>query len=248
MLEAAIYLVAIAGAEAVSAFSVPPWGMLCHIAILTAIMVRSALVNLYSHQRLMLPLALVPLMRIISLALGTVDIPEVWIYLVTYASLFAAAVVVVRILKYSKVEIGFSSQRLGMQLLVGVTGIALAFAAYVVLRPESISIIGGLTWQQAWLPALILLLYAGFVEEFVFRGLIQYGAVHTFGGWGIVYVSLLFAVLYIGFIPLTWVAFAFIISLYFGYIVKKTNSILGVGVAHSLLNVALYLVIPLLLG
>jgi membrane protease YdiL (CAAX protease family) len=246
MIEAVIYLVAIAGAEAVTAFSVPPWGMLCHIAILTAIIVRSALVNLYSHQRLMLPLALVPLMRVISLPMGAVNVPEMWLYLATYAAVFAAAVVVVRILKYSKVEIGLSSQRLGMQLLVGITGIVFAFAGYFLLRPGST--IAGLTWHEAWLPALIILLYAGFVEEFIFRGLIQYGAVHTFGGWGIIYVSLLFAALYIGFIPLTWIAFAFIISLYFGCIVQKTSSILGVGLAHGICNIALYLMLPHLLG
>ena len=82
------------------------------------------------------------------------------------------------------------------------------------------------------------------MEEFVFRGVIQYGAVEAFGGWGIVYVSLLFAVLYVGFLPVIWVAFAFIISLYFGWIVKATKSILGVALAHGICNIALYLIIP----
>jgi len=240
--EAAIYLLAIAGAETVTAFLIPPWGMLCHIAVLTVIIVRSALVTVYSHQRLLLPLVLVPLMRIISLAMGALSIPEPWLYPAVYATLLVAAVVVVRILKYHAVDIGLSSHWLLTQLLTGATGILLAFIGYPILRPETM--IADLTWQQVWLPALILLLCTGFVEEFVFRGVIQRGAVEIFGNWGIVYVSLLFAVLYIGFLPVTWVAFAFIISLYFGWMVRESGSILGAALAHGICNIALYLIVP----
>jgi membrane protease YdiL (CAAX protease family) len=70
--------------------------------------------------------------------------------------------------------------------------------------------------------------------------------VEAFGGWGIIYVSLLFAIVYIGFIPVKWVGFIFIISLYFSWVVKATKSILGVALAHSICNIAVYLAIPFL--
>ena len=243
MIEATIYLLAIAIAEAVAVFSVPPWGILCHIAVLTVIIVRSALVNKYFHERLMLPLALVPLLRIISLTMPLVNLPRIWLYPAIYAPLLIAAVVVVSILRYGANDIGLNSRRLGMQLLVGATGILLGLAGYVILRPEPIIV--GFAWHEVWLPALILLLCTGFVEEFIFRGVIQHGAVEAFGAWGIVYVSLLFAALYIGFLPVGWwISFAFVISLYFGWIVKATKSILGVALAHGICNIALYLIVP----
>jgi membrane protease YdiL (CAAX protease family) len=242
MIEAVIYLLAMGGAEAVTAFSVPPWGILCHVAILAVIIVRSALVGAHSRQRLLLPLVLVPLMRIISLAMGTMNVPEIRLYPAVYAPLLVAAVVIVRILKYSAINIGLRSQWLVSQLLVGATGILLAFIGYAILKPDPI--IADLTWHQVWLPALILLLCTGFVEEFIFRGLIQYGAVEAFGVWGIVYVSLLFAILYIGFLSVMWVVFAFIISLYFGWAVKESKSILGAALAHGICNIVLYLIVP----
>ena len=54
MIEAVIYLLVIAGAEAVSVFYSPPWGILCHIIISIAIIVHSALVSNNFHQRLLI--------------------------------------------------------------------------------------------------------------------------------------------------------------------------------------------------
>ena len=170
------------------------------------------------------------------------NLPHIWLYPAIYAPLLVAAVVVVSILRYSAIDIGLNSEWLGMQLVVGATGILLGLIGYPFLRPEPLIV--GFVWHEVWLPALILLLCTGFVEEFVFRGVIQHGAVEAFGGWGIVYVSLLFAVLYIGFLPVIWVAF--VISLYFGWIVKATKSILGVALAHGICNIALYLIVPFL--
>ena len=136
MIEAIIYLLAIATAEAVAVFSVPPWGILCHIAILTVIIVRSALVDDYLHQRLLLPLVLVPLLRIISLAMPLANLPHIWLYPAIYGPLLIAAVVVVSILRYSAIDIGLKSEWLGMQLVVGATGIVLGLIGYPILRPE----------------------------------------------------------------------------------------------------------------
>jgi membrane protease YdiL (CAAX protease family) len=242
MIEAVIYLLAIAGAEALAAFCVPPWGALCHIVILIVIIVRSALVNKYFHQRLILPLALVPLMRILSLAMGTMNFPEIALYPAVYSPLLLAAVAVVRILKYSANEIGLNSKWLGTQLIVGGTGPLFAFISYHILKPDPL--IANLTWHEFWLSALILLLCTGFIEELVFRGIIQHSIVKEFGGWGIVYISLLSAVLYIGFLPAPWVGFIFLISLYFSWIVKDTGSILGVALAHGICNIVLFLIAP----
>ena len=242
MIESVIYLLAIAGAEAVTVFFVSPWGLLCHIAVLTVVVVRSALGGAHFHHRLMLPIVLVPLLRIISLGVVALDIPGIWLYPTIYASLLVAAVVVVRILGYSTIDAGLNSKWLGIQLLVGGSGFVLGLGGYFILGTEPI--VARFVWQDIWLPALILLLCTGFVEELVFRGLIQRGAVEVFGWWGIVYVSLLFAVLYMGFLSVVWVAFAFVISLYFGWIAKKTGSIVGVVLAHGICNVALYLIVP----
>jgi membrane protease YdiL (CAAX protease family) len=90
----------------------------------------------------------------------------------------------------------------------------------------------------------LLLLCTGFVEEFIFRGVLQRTAVEAFGGWGIVYVSLLFAILHMGFLSWIDVVFVFVVALFFGWVVKKTGSLFGVTLAHGITNIVLYLIIP----
>ena len=62
--------------------------------------------------------------------------------------------------------------------------------------------------------------------------------------WGILYVSLLFAVLHIGFLSWIDVVFVFAVALFFGWVVKKTGSLSGVTLAHGITNILLYLVLP----
>ena len=86
----------------------------------------------------------------------------------------------------------------------------------------------------------------GFVEEFIFRGVLQRTAMEVFGRWGIIYVSLLFAVMHIGFLSLIDVTFVFAVALFFGWVVKKTGSLFGVTLAHGITNIILYLIAPFL--
>ncbi len=244
MIEAAAYLIAIAGAEIVVIYSPPIWGVMAYILVLSIIVVRSAVVDRLYQQKLLLALTLVPLLRIASLSVSVLDLPSTWHYITVYALLLVAAVLAARILKYSPGGLGLDFNSPGWQLAVTATGPLVALIGYTVLEPEAMA--ASLSWREAWLPALLLLGIA-FIEELVFRGIIQRGAVNALGRRGIIYVSLLYAIMYIGFVPLTWLAFAFLISLYFGWVVNETDSIMGAALAHGICNIALYLIFPFII-
>jgi hypothetical protein len=65
-----------------------------------------------------------------------------------------------------------------------------------------------------------------------------------FGWWGIVYVSVLFAILHMGFHSVLDVLFVFGVAMFFGWAVKKAGSLLGVTLAHGLTNIMLFLIFP----
>jgi membrane protease YdiL (CAAX protease family) len=245
MIEAFVYLLAIAGAEAVTEFSYPRWGLICYTVLLGIIILRAAQVNRLYYQRFILAVTLVPIFRIISISMNTLELPQLWLYLSIYALLLITTAVAARVIKYGPAEIGWRLRAPGWQLLVATIGPLLALIGYPLLRTEAV--ITSLTWQEAWLPVLALL-FAGFVEELVFRGLIQRAAVDATGRRGIIYVSLLSSALYIGLTPPDWIPFAFFASLCFGWMAYETDSTLGVSVAHGLLNIALFLIFPFTLS
>jgi len=244
MKEALVYLLAITIAEVLNITIGPVWGITCHIIVLVALIPHSALARRQTHQQLLLSLALVPLVRIISLSMPLANIPQIWWYPIIYAPLLVAAVMVVRILNLRARDIGFSvSFRLfPLQLAVVLSGFVLGVAEYFILKPEAIVI--ELTWQEVWLPALIFIVCTGFVEEFIFRGVLQCTAVGAFGWRGIVYISLLFATVHLIHYSVIDIVFVFVIALFFGWVVKKTGSLLAVTLSHGIANTVLYLVAP----
>ncbi len=245
-----LYLLAIAAAEIVTVLSAvvpainPLLGVLCHVVILMALIVHSALIGQQPHQRLLLALSLAPLVRIISLVMPLANVPQSLWYPMVYAPLLAAAVMVVRIFGFKLRDIGVNFGPVPYQLMIALSGVVIGLVEYLILRPEPV--IAELTWQAAWLPGLIFLVTTGLVEEFIFRGVMQHAVGGVFVRWGIVYISFLFAILHLGFLSWIDVVFVFVVALFFGWMVKKTGSLLGVALAHGIANTMLYVIAPFL--
>ena len=244
MKTALVYLLVITVAEVITVVIEPVWGIACHIIVLVAVIVHAAIVSEQTRQQLLLSLALVPLVRIISLSMPLANIPQIWWYPIVYAPLLAAAFQVARLLNYRLEQIGLNFKRISIQLAVALTGFIFGVAEYFILTEEAETT--GLVLRETWiLSAFLLLVCTGFVEEVIFRGVLQRSAVEIFGWWGIVYVSLLFAIVHLIHYSALDIAFVFVIALFFGWVVKKTGSLLGVTLSHGIANIVLFLVAPL---
>lgn len=244
MRVAIIYLLAITVAELVTIFYMPLWGILFHIAILVTTILHAALgfAGRRHQQQLVLSLALVPLVRVMSLSMPLVNIPQLWWYPIIYGPLLAAALVTTRIMGYKITDIGLNFKALPVQFAVALTGVFFGVAEYFILKPPPL--IAEFAWHEIWLPALVLIMTTGFVEEVIFRGVLQRTAMEVFQWRGIVYVSLLFAILHMGFLSWLDVIFVFVVALFFGWTVNKTGSLFGVTLAHGITNSVLFLIAP----
>jgi membrane protease YdiL (CAAX protease family) len=244
--EAVAYLLVIAAAEVVTMFFHPLWGVIGHATIMATAIVRSARTSDSLEQRLILSLALVPLIRVIdlSLSLSLIPIPAIGRFPIVYTPLLVASVVVVRTLGYKWSEVGLNFKSLPLQLGVASSGLLFGWVEHLILEPEAM--VTQLTWSEVLPLAGVLLAFTGFVEEFAFRGVMQRSATDAFGWRGIVYISVLFAILHMGFHSVLDVLFVFGVAMFFGWAVKKTGSLLGVTLAHGLTNIMLFLVLPFL--
>jgi uncharacterized protein len=239
---AIFYLVVVTLTESVTTILEPQLGLVVYGIILAALLAHGAWLWGQPISRLLLALAFAPLIRILSYAIPLIDFPQMYWYVLTAVPLLVAAGFLVPMLGYSRRSVGLCVGRLPVQLLIGLTGITFGVIEYQILAPAPMA--SSFTWQQIWLPALILFFATGLFEELIFRGIMQRAAVDALAGFGIWFVAIVFAILHIGYHSVVDLVFVFGVGLYFGWIVARTGSILGVTIAHGLTNIMLFLVMP----
>ena len=239
------YLILLIAAEQLVAENLPQLGLPLHGLILLALLFQSSLINKTHQRRFLLTLSLAPLIRLISLLMPLKLIPTIYWYVVVALPLFVTVFLISRIGGITRQMNGLVFSAFPLQVLVSLSGLVLGYVEYVILRPAPL--ISTFRWELIWLPALILLVFTGLLEELIFRGLMQSTALPYLGRYAILYVSVIFAVLHLGYRSILDFFFVFFVALFFGYIVKRSGSILGVTVAHGLINIMLFLIFPFLL-
>jgi len=242
-------LAAFATAELLTTYGSPIAGIALHAVILTVLIAATSLTRepgppatSAPMSRLLYSLTLVPLIRILSLSMPLARFDPVFWYLMAGLPVFMAALVIMGPLGLRPGAIGLRLNWSPLQPLVIALGFGLGIIEYQILRPEPL--IGELTLARFILPALILLVATGFLEEFLFRGILQTTASEALGGAAVIYVSVVFAILHIGYRSATDVLFVLGIALIYGWVVRRTGSIMGVSMSHSITNIMLFLVVP----
>jgi membrane protease YdiL (CAAX protease family) len=239
------YLLAITLTEFLTLVIVPQVGLWGHSVLLVVLIVHAALIWRRPFYKLVLALAFAPLIRLVSLAMPLAEFPLIYWYLLTSLPLFLTAFLVVYAVGFTRKQIGLAAGELGVQVLVGLSGLALGYLEYRLLRPEAM--FSTLAWRQMIVPALILLISTGFVEELIFRGIMQRAAEECLGrklAW--LYVASMFAMMHMGHGSWLDILFVFGVSLFFSWAVSRTGSLLGVTLAHGLTNIMLFLILPTL--
>jgi hypothetical protein len=247
---AATTLAAFAAAEVITVFTDPLTGIALHGVTLLALFAASGFggrgerVADGPQSRLLYALALVPLIRIVSLTMPLGRFDQTYWFLAAGLPVFIAGAVIMATLGMRPGDIGLRLARRGvlLQPLIAVFGLALGFAEYRILRPDAL--IDDLTLRQFIVPALVIMFATGFLEEFIFRGVLQRLSEAVLGRSGLLYVSLIFAILHIGYRSATDFLFVFAIALLYGWVVRRTGSIMGVSVSHGITNITLFLVMP----
>ena len=267
-LATALYVAGIGCAEACTAFVRADLGIVVHALIL------AVLVNHYvfvsgrpadlsgSEDRgrpadVLLALALVPLLRILSLTMPIGELSQPYAYVFTGAPILLATLLAARALHSS--QLWTRLRRRSEQGLVALTGIPLGVVAYVIIRPQPIETgwvaivvtCVGLVFFSAAVeerrePAHLVRLAV--VEELLFRGVLQNALYAAFGRVGVLGSTVLFAAVYLGARPIGYAAFAGVMGLLFAWFSFRTRSLLGVVLSHSIVNLSAVVIWPWLLG
>ena len=241
-----VYLQLVILAEALTSLREPRLGLIIHGFLLIALLLQGSFERNIQRRRFLLAMALTPLVRLLSLSLPLQGRPLVSWYFMVGSLLFLASFFTARVTGLTSKRIGLTMKSLPMQVVIGLGGIILGVVEYFILQPAPLT--DEFSIQAIWLPAFVLLIFTGLLEEVIFRGLLQEASIGTLGRFGLTYVAIIFAVLHFGYRSIADVIFVFVVGWVFGLIVQKTGSLLGVSLAHGLTNISLYLIFPFLLA
>jgi len=219
-------------------------GMIVHGCILVVLLLHSTIAENRYFSNLYASLSIIPLIRILSLCIPLMHFEYILWFLIVGVPLFAAVFTCIYIqhIDLRCVGLKIPSYR-DVPLTYGIIllGIPVGFVEYYILEPEFM-----IDARVSWVvPILILIICTGFLEELLFRGLLQHTFIEAVGMRGILIVSVLFGFLHLG---NSWLdcVLAGEIGFIYALVVRKTGSIYGVSISHGVINVVLFLVMPYL--
>jgi membrane protease YdiL (CAAX protease family) len=189
-------------------------------------------------------LALVPLLRLLSLALATDD--PVVAQTIVGLPLATAALLVLRRLGWQDLLALPPAGRRLQQARVALAGVPLSLSAYLLIEPAPLP--GGSAALRLLAAAAAILLFGAALEELIFRGLVQRSVERVWPRAGVVASSWLFAAVHLGAGSAGGVVVYAGAGILFGVSVRRTGLLAGVIVAHGILDVGAFVIWPLVLG
>jgi hypothetical protein len=229
------YVGALTAGEALNAFVGPVAAAGAEGAILLLLLVHYVMSGAEAG-RAFAALALLPLLRLSSLALATEH--RVAFLAVSGTPVLLAAVLAARALDLpGALAVWEIRRRSQWHVALGAALVAVLAAPLVhvapVARPHS-----PLAWAVA---AVVVFVFVGLLEELLFRGVIQGALDPLLGAWSILVADLLFAAAYLDSGSPGYTAAMAAFGMACGWWVRRTRSLAGAAVAHGLVAVALLL-------
>lgn len=220
-------------------------GLIFQVILMVILTINSTSTSSHRFSYLLQAMILLPLIRIMSIIIPLSGIQSLYWILIMLVPITAAIIVLMQSQNINRKNIGFTRGNLPLQLGIGFTGLIFGYMEYQIIQPAAL--IPGLDSTNMIIIGMIIIMSAGFLEELIFRGVIQRNAENLMGKvWGIIFASVLFTIFNIGWNSLAHPGFIFLVSMFYGYAFQKTRSILGVGISHGLCNIVLFVILPFL--
>lgn len=221
-------------------------GVTLHVITLIALSVSSIWIDGTHVARSLQVLTLLPILRLLNMSMPVFSEMTINLYVYIYAPLIVPAYLVIRHQNISKETLGVHFKNMAKYVpLAFIVGIIIAQGEHFTIHAGNL--IPDLSIASLLKISIIMIFFVGFVEELVFRSLIQTRFSESFGDFkGLLLASLLFGVMHSGYGTIYEIFFTGFAGLIFGYMFQKTNSLPLITLAHGLVNIFLFGIIPLM--
>ena len=174
-----VYSAAIGLAELIGALGWIIPGAMLDAALVPILLGHFAWVERAPHRKLFPVLALVAMVRVLSIAAAVPRLPVVTWYVTVGSAVLIGEILTIRLVEEPWERLNFALRRPLLDLGIAAVGIPAGLIGYLLLNPQPLMPGAGLLQTVAGIVALIV--FAAFTEELLFRGLLQSIAIETFG-------------------------------------------------------------------
>jgi len=200
--------------------------------------------SVYIENRIYPALMLLPLFRLLNIAMPVFFTLTLYSYTFVYAPMFIPIYYIIREKMFKNSEIGLTAKDFWLFLPLAIaTGVAIGWGEYQVLHPGVLVPDYGI--KSVLLLSITMIFFVGLVEEFIFRCSLQTVMEARLGHvTGLLITSILFGFMHSGYhlpFELVYVSFAGVV---FGLLFWLTKSLPVIALAHGITNIALFLVVP----
>ncbi|WP_129597733.1 CPBP family intramembrane glutamic endopeptidase [Methanohalophilus profundi] len=217
-----------------------------HVALLLGLPLASIYFSKKEITMAFQALMLLPLLRLVNISMPIFFDTTLYVFVFIYAPLIIPVYLVAKEQDITLSLRGFKDVNrmwLVYIFLAILVAILIAQGEYAILASNYL--IPDLSFISLLKISLVMVFFVGFVEELIFRYILQTRLADTFGVWpGLIMASLLFGVMHSGYgAPLEVLMTAFA-GLILGYMFLRTKSISFVSLTHGFVNVFLFGVFP----
>lgn len=228
-------------AEALIFVGKPDAAMPIHAANLIFLILSSIFIN----NRIYPALMLLPLFRLLNVAMPIFFNLTLYSYTMVYAPMFIPIYILVKDGFISRSEAGMTFKGFLHYFPLAIsTGFALGWGEYNVIHPQLLT--PDKDFKEIAILIITMIFFVGIVEEFIFRSSLQNVLEERIGPIaGLLLASIIFGFMHSGYrlpMELFYVTFA---GLIFGLLFWLTKSLPIISLAHGVTNISLFLVVPM---
>ncbi|MGA9098631.1 MAG: CPBP family intramembrane glutamic endopeptidase, partial [Methanotrichaceae archaeon] len=204
--------------------------------------------SIYIENRIYPALMLLPLFRLLNIAMPVFFTLTLYSYTFVYAPMFIPIYYIIKERMFKFSEIGLTARDFWLFLPLAIaTGVAIGWGEYQVLHPGVL--VPDYSIKNILVLSITMIFFVGIVEEFVFRCSLQTVMEERLGPvTGLLATSIIFGFMHSGYhlpLELVYVSFAGVI---FGLLFWLSKSLPVIALTHGITNIALFLVVPVYPG
>lgn len=228
-------------AEILIFYGKPEAAMPIHALNLVFLSLSTIFVNNRTYPALML----LPLFRLLNVAMPVFFHLTLYSYALVYAPMFIPIYLILKEKFITHEEAGLTFERFWFYLPLALSmGLALGWGEYLILKPQMLTVNNDPL--EILILVLVMIVFVGVVEEFIFRSSLQTVLQERIGIMaGLVLSSIIFGFMHSGYhLPLE-LLYVTLAGLAFGLLFWFSKSLPVIAFAHGVTNISLFLLAPL---